>query len=130
MNTVHKRACDSASFEIKSDYLYVKYKDDSIVNLDEAKTQAMIVIDLCKGKKMPFVIDLLGINTRIDDDARRFFADDGPHIQLRKAQAVLVNNIQSKLLTNFFIKYHKPKNPIKVFDNLKDALDWIKTLPS
>lgn len=128
MNSTNKKECDSATFELRENYLYVKYKDDSVIDLEEAKIQSMIIIDLCQGKKMPFVIDLLNINTRVDDDARRFSADDGPHTQIRKAQALLVNNIQSKLLTNFYIKFHKPKNPIKTFDNLHDALVWIKTL--
>ena len=120
------RECDSATFELKGNYLYIKYKAGSIVDLREANIQSGIILDLCQGKEFPFIIDFLDISARIDDDARRFFANDGPHIHLRKAQAIVVNNIQNKLLVNFYIKHHKPKNPSKVFDNLEDALDWIK----
>jgi len=120
------RECDSATFEFRGNYLYIKYKNDSVVDLPEAKNQSKLILDLCQGKAMPFVIDFLNVSPRIDDDSRRFFAIDGPHIHLRKAQAIVVNNMQSKLLVNFYIKHHKPKNPIKLFDNLDDALDWIK----
>ena len=120
------KECDSATFELRDDYFYVKYKSNSVVDLPEAKNQSKIILDLCQEKKMPFVIDFLDVSVRIDDEARRFFAIDGPHIHLRKAQAIIVNNMQSKLLVNFYIKHHKPKNPTKLFDNLEDALDWIK----
>lgn len=120
------RECDSATFELRDEYLYIKYKSNSTVDLTEAKIQSQIILDLCQGKEMPFVIDFLDISVRIDDASRKFFANDGPHIHLRKAQAIVANNIQSKLLVNFYIKHHKPKNPTKAFNNLVDALDWIK----
>ena len=126
----NKRECKSASFELREGYLYIRFKDESIVDLPEAKVHAKHCVDLCNGKITPFVIDGLDVTTNMDDEARQFFAEFEPMVKVRKSQAILVNNMQSKLLTNFFIKYHKPKNPIKVFDNLKDALDWIKTLPS
>jgi hypothetical protein len=122
--------CDSATFELRDDYFYVKYKNNSIVDLVEAKIQSEIILDLCQEKKLPFLIDFLNVNVRIDDESRQFFANDSPYIHLRKAQAIVVNNMQNKLLVNFYIKHHKPKNPIKLFDNLEDALDWIKSLPS
>ena len=130
MTEKNKRECKSANFELREGYLYIKFKNDSIVDLPEAKIHAKHCVDLCKGKRTPFVIDGLDVTTNMDDEARQFFAEHKPLVKVRKAQAVMVNLMQSKLLTNFFIKYHKPKNPIKVFDNLKDALDWIKTLPS
>jgi len=126
----NKRECKSASFELREGYLYIRFKDESTVDLPEAKIHEKNCIDLCKGKKLPFVIDGLNITTNMDDEARQFFAESKPIVKVRKAQAILVNLIQSKLLANFFIKYHKPENPIKVFDNLDDALAWIKTLPS
>jgi len=126
----NKKECKSASFEMRDGYLYIRFKDESTVDLHEAKIHAQHCIDLCNGIKTPFVIDGLDITTNMDDGARQFFAEYQPLVNVRKAQAVLVNIMQSILLTNFFIKYHKPKNPIKVFDNLDDALDWIKSLPS
>ena len=92
------RECDTAIFELKGNYIYVEYKDESIVDLQEAIIQSNIILDLCQGKEFPFIIDLLDINVRIDDEARRFFANDGPHIHLRKAQAIVVINLQNKLI--------------------------------
>lgn len=126
----NKRESKSASFELREGYLYIRFKDESIVDLPEAKIHAMHCVDLCQGKRIPFVIDGLDVTTNMDDEARQFFAEYKPMVKIRKAQAVMVNLMQSKLLTNFFIKYHKPQNPIKVFDNLEDALDWIYSLPS
>jgi hypothetical protein len=128
MNSTHIVECDSATFELRENYLYIKYKDECVIDLNEAKNQSDIVINICNNKKVSFVVDMLNISTRIDDDARRFYANDAPYLKFRKAQAVLVNNIQSKLLTNFYIKFHKPQNPVKLFDNLQDAEVWIKSI--
>lgn len=115
---------------MRKGYLYIRFKDESIVDLAEAKIHAKHCIDLCKGQETPFVIDGLGVTTDLDDEARQFFAEFKPLVNIRKAQAILVNLMQTILLANFFIKYHKPENPIQVFDNLEDALDWIRSLPS
>jgi hypothetical protein len=128
MNSTNIMECGSATFELRENYLYIKYKDECVIDLNEAKNQSDIVINICNNKKVSFVVDMLNISTRIDDDARRFYANDAPYLKFRKAQAVLVNNIQSKLLTNFYIKFHKPQNPVKLFDNLQDAEVWIKSI--
>ena len=115
---------------MRKGYLYIRFKDESIVDLAEAKIHAEHCVDLCNGQETPFVIDGLGVTTDMDDEARQFFAEFKPLVNIRKAQAILVNLMQTILLANFFIKYHKPENPIQVFDNLEDALDWIRSLPS
>ena len=128
MNAIKIKECDSAIFELREDYLYVRYKDGSIVDLNEAKIQSLIVLELCQGKKVPFIVDFLDISFSVDDESRHYFANIGPHVQLRKSQAILVNNLHSKLISSFYIKFHKPNNPTKLFDTIQDALFWIKSL--
>ena len=65
----------------------------------------------------------------MNNDARNLFAVYPPLIKVRKAQALVVSNLPSKLLANFFIKYHKPVNPTKIFSDYDEALNWLKEIP-
>jgi len=113
---------------MREHYLYIRFKDDGLIDLSEAKIHAHHCIDLCNGKKMPFVIDGLDISMRMEEDARRFFTEYKPFVNMIKATAVLANITQIKFLARYYIKHHKTNHPIKVFDNLQDSLDWIGTL--
>lgn len=124
-----RRVCDSAEIELIDGYIHVRFKDLSIIDLEEAKKVSNLIIELCKGTPYPFITNGLGITIRMNNDARDFFATFPPLTKVRKAQALLVNNMPSKLLANFFIKYHKPVNPTKIFTDMDSALKWIKSLP-
>ena len=122
------RICDSAEIELIDGYIHVQFRDMSIIDLEESKKVANHIIDLCAGTSYPFITNGLGITIRMNNDARDFFASYPPLVRVRKAQALLVNNMPSKLLDNFFIIYHKPVNPTKIFTDFYEALSWIKTI--
>ena len=122
------RTCDSAEIELIDGYIHVQFRDMSIIDLEESKKVANHVIDLCNGTAHPFITNGLGITIRMNNDARDFFATYPPLVRVRKAQAILVNNMPSKLLANFFIKYHKPVNPTKIFTDFDEALAWIRSI--
>jgi hypothetical protein len=124
------RVCDSAEIELKEDYVHIQFRDMSIIGLEESKKVADLIIELCAGTPYPFITNGLGITIRMNNEARDFFASYPPLTKVRKAQALLVNNMPSKLLANFFIKYHKPVNPTKIFTDFDEALKWIRSLPA
>ena len=41
------------------------------------------------------------------------------------AKAIIVKNIATRLVSNFFIRFNKPQIPVKVFENEKEALIWL-----
>ena len=42
------------------------------------------------------------------------------------AKALLVPSLSSRIISNFFIKFHKPQGLTKVFNNEKEALMWLE----
>jgi hypothetical protein len=129
LNKKKYRECNSATFELRDRYVYVKFKDDCNIDIAEAKIHAEHCIDLSNGEKIAFILDGLDISMRIDDDARRYWTDFEPLLNVIKATAVLANVTQTKFLARYYIKHHKTNHPVKVFSNEQDALNWIKTLP-
>ena len=117
---------DSAYFENRGNYIYLRYKDYSAIDIDEAKVHAKIVINLCNGVRLPFIIDGLNTDSKFTKQARDFFTSYKPLLRVRSAQAYLINTVLNRFLFRFFIKFHKPIGPIKAFSNLGDAEKWIK----
>ena len=52
MTLSDKRECDSAIFKLQEEYLYGKYKNNSIVDSEEAKIQSSIILNLCDEEKI------------------------------------------------------------------------------
>jgi hypothetical protein len=126
LNNFLKRESTSTYFEHREKYIYLRYKDLSLVHLEEAKINAEILIELCDGKRLPFISDGLNMHARFSHKSREFYSTHEPLLNVRSAQALLVNNTSNRLLANFYIKFHTPPNPIKVFSKLKNAEDWVK----
>jgi hypothetical protein len=114
---------------IEEGLIVLKFKDDVVIEVEDAKEIDQIIYDQLALKK-PFVIlvDALDVASSITHEARDFFSKDKLIMETRKAQALIVNNLQTKLLANFYMKFHKPKNPIKVFKNYDLAYQWIKSI--
>jgi hypothetical protein len=45
-----------------------------------------------------------------------------------KASAMIVTNLATRLIANFFIKVNKPTLKYKLFGNHKDAIEWLNSL--
>ena len=118
--------CFSTFFEKRDNYIYLRYKQYSSVDLDEAKEHAKILLKLCDGTRYPFILDGLNITAKFTKEARDFFSNHSPLLDLRLAQAFLINNTPNRLLLKFYLKFHPPSNPVKIFNNLPDAEQWIK----
>ena len=44
-----------------------------------------------------------------------------------KAVAYKINTLVHQILIKFYIENDKPERPTKIFENLEDAIDWLKT---
>ena len=121
-----KRESNSSYFERRKNYIYLKYKSFSIIDLEEAKQHAKNVIDLCDGNSMPFILDGLNTEARFTHEARVFFTTYEPLLKVRMAQAYMINTLPNRLLFKFYMKFHKPKGPVKVFTQLNKAEEWVK----
>jgi len=125
--TILKRTSKSATIELKTDYLLIKFIDKSTIDLSEARIISHLSLELFKGKPHSVVLYGLDRSIQMDNVTRDYFAND-PHLNsLTKSMAIVVNNTPSRLLARFYIQFNKPQSPIKIFRTLKEAEDWIRT---
>lgn len=96
-----------------------------VINLPAAKSIVADRQKLSAGKKYPLVIDIRTL-LYMDREAREYFASAAATKSL-KACALLISSPTSRILADFFIKFHKPAIPTRAFNNLESAEKWLKS---
>lgn len=104
--------------------ILAEYKVDTIV--DEEKAQ--IIIDciyphLAKGIQLGMT-DATADNINITKEARRLYSNN-KSLNATIAHSVVVKALHVRLLTNFFIKFDKPKVPTKIFNEFDKAVEYL-----
>jgi len=123
---IERRKSEFAEIELKDNIVYVVYKDMSIITIEEAKIVAKDTVDICNNIPRGLIINGTGISIQMNNEARNYFATNEDYIYIGKAIAIVVTNTASMLLAKFYIKYHKPVRPTKIFSKLSEAEDWLK----
>lgn len=63
-------------------------------------------------------------NADIDDNARKW-ASDPKGNNFTIADAFVIQSMAQKMIGNFYITFHKPVKPTKLFNDLESALKWL-----
>lgn len=61
----------------------------------------------------------------ISNEARTYLASQQAE-QLHAAVAILVESMATRLIANFFINFHKPGRPTRIFSDERKAVEWLK----
>lgn len=66
-------------------------------------------------------------NSDINDECRKWASDpNGNNFTI--ADAFVIQSMAQKMIGNFYLTFHKPVKPTKLFNNKADALKWLNTL--
>ncbi|MFB0923714.1 MAG: hypothetical protein QMB65_00295 [Vicingaceae bacterium] len=84
-----------------------------------------LTYDLVKGKPFVAIVDGQNVRSNMSHAARDYFAKNEKITNIRKGQAIVVNSLHIKLLANFYMNFHKPSNPVKIFADYDKAYNWI-----
>jgi hypothetical protein len=104
--------------------IQVNFGDD--VELDAKETMEIIAAsgELSGGKKA-LVLNVAGKNTSATSGAREESASaEGCRFTI--ADAFVTKSLAQKLLGNFYLNFHKPGVPTKIFNNEEEAVAWLK----
>jgi len=64
----------------------------------------------------------------ITKEAQKYLASEAPIVPRVKGSKVVINNLPTRLLVRFFIRFFSPKFPTKTFRNEHEALLWLRHL--
>jgi hypothetical protein len=107
--------------------LRVKYFPEAEVELKEAIEIEKHVLDLANGIPRLIIIDTINSYVNYSPEAREYMARSEKLSKIRKAFAILVNNLSTKLIANFYLRFNRPPNPGKVFNSEDKAIAWLKS---
>lgn len=114
---------------LEEGFIVLQFKDKIILELEDAQEIDQIIYhQFVFGKPFVALVDGRDVESSITHEARDFFSKDELVMDIRKAHAIVVNSLPTRLLANFYMKFHKPINPIKVFSDYAIAYQWIKPI--
>jgi len=105
--------------------LLVKFKDGVEVDIEELKRLVNVSLELVAGTPFYLLIDARNILSSIDHEARDYFSKHKEYNDLNIAQAIVVNNTPIRLLANFYLRFYKHQNPVKIFNSIENAESWL-----
>ncbi|MEN3323281.1 hypothetical protein VP395_06050 [Mariniflexile soesokkakense] len=97
---------------------------DQTRNLNEETVESYLkaVSILCKGEKMPFLIDLRNTHGTFLNSAAKKLANSPELSKLSLSEAFVVNSLKVKLLIISYKRIYEPITPFKIFNNYNEAL--------
>lgn len=110
-----------------SNILFCQFNNsDSNIKLDENSTKLFlaIIIDLCKGKAMPFLIDLRNSRGTFSSSAAKLLTKSTELKKIRISEAFVTKSIAMILLIRSYKRIYNPKTPFGVFNDIDTAKDY------
>ena len=114
--TFSVKLIDNSYYEVRV-FENQEFTVDDLKNLVAAQEKniglVLPVLDFCENNAMADVLLLSKLSKN----------ENNPY---SKADAFVLNSIAQKILANFYVKINKPERPTKFFNNLDEALIWLK----
>lgn len=121
-----KRETYSATLTFEeSKILLVKFKDGVEVDLDEMIQLVDVSLEMVNNSNFFLLVDARNILSSMNHKAREYITNHKEYNNLNIAQAIIVNNMPIKILANFYIKFYKQENPVKMFNNYDEGKTWL-----
>lgn len=99
--------------------------DDAWYTIKEAKESAAALKEITKGSPH-LLLSVSGKKSSVDKEGRSY-AVSAEGLQNIEALAIVTRNLPQSLIGNHIIANDKPPIPLKLFDNINDAIKWLKT---
>lgn len=124
-NNIIKLGC--AKFWTDKGILFCEINNpDETRNLNEATVDSYlkVIVSLCEGKKMPFLIDLRNTHGAFLNTAAKKLAESSELAKLSLTEAFIVNSLKVELLINSYKRIYEPVIPFEIFRDYDAALNF------
>lgn len=119
------RETANSFLDYKEHIVFVRLKENADITINSMKEQYDVQTKLVGTDTYAVLVDGTK-NANVPVETREFMAKHNP--KNRVATAILSNhNLATNIIGNFYLKFHKPKNPTKLFTKESEALQWLKT---
>ncbi len=117
---------DKFSFTLRKDgIVHYKMKANCLILLSDIMKHYNIFKEKYAGRVFLNLYEFEE-NSEIDDEVRKWAADPSGN-NFTIADAFVIQSMAQKMIGNFYLTFHKPVKPTKLFTNVEDALKWLNT---
>ena len=109
----------------KKNLITTKFKNGVDLDLKEIELLVDWSLESVNNNFFYLLVDARDILSSMDHESRKYFAEHKKYNELNIAQAIVVNNMPTRLLAMAYYKLYKHKNPIKIFKDIDTAKEWL-----
>ena len=124
---IKKMEIPEATICLRSDgIVYVAYKENVTLDVKLQTDMLDLFREITGNQKTNFIFETdegFVVTKEARDNAANLEKDTPVN-----ASAMIVTNLATRLVANFFIKVNKPAIKYKLFGNHKDAIEWLNSL--
>ena len=124
--TLPPNAVESGGFYLwlDDDGILIAVNKPSILDtLKDATEKIAMVVQLSGGIPRPLLVDATETKS-VAREAREAYAQAGKDGKVT-ALALVTGSVVSRIIANFFLNFHKPPIPVKLFNSRGPAKDWL-----
>jgi len=100
--------------------------ENEFFELEDIKEIHEANLKLSNGKPFCVLLDTSKGHFSVSPKANELLAST-EYAKTRRATAMVVNSLATKMAAYFFIRFNKPPTPTRVFTQAEEALKWLKT---
>ena len=108
--------------------VWFKYKNGADITIEDSYDYLKIINEIADGKKRFFILDTRGVLVQTSPEHREFMGRNPEVLLWRIADAILVDVLPNRILSDFYKKKYSQNHPIQVFKSEEEAKQWFKTI--
>jgi len=101
-----------------------KFHNGATVEVDHMKEIEKHLLEITDNQPFLTLLDLSNKYVSFDDEARAYAAK-GPITKNIISQAMVVNTLPLRMVTNFYLRFNRPLYPSRAFNRNRPAIDWL-----
>ncbi len=113
------------NFEIQlldGNIVYFICTDNVYIEVEDIKEGIEIQRELNIGPNVKRILEFQKFTT-VTKEAREYIEENGSPAQ---KEAFIIPSLGQKILFNLYVKFRKRKHPVRAFNDLQTALNWIR----
>lgn len=103
----------------------IRFNEDADFKLEDAIEANQTMVNLAEGQSYLSLVDSINVRGQITTEALNHFANHPLTKGVRVAEAIVIDSLHNRILANFYLKFSKSHNPVKVFSKMDPAIKWL-----
>jgi hypothetical protein len=124
MNFQAETDFEFATITLRNDGIVEFVQKPGVINLSKVK-ECHAAMDALQVEQPFLLLVIVPSGASATKEAREYAAQESIRNRI-KAQAIVLDNVATRIMANFYMKINRPRQPIKIFSDKKQAITWLQ----